>query len=115
MHIRSIALMLIATAAACDGIEIGDPIRRKPEDPEIVQQPLCESSGTTRLRRLTRQQYANTVRDLFGVSVNTDSLPADERTGFFYANTSAPVDDVAVDIYFGAGNKVAADLIPKLS
>jgi hypothetical protein len=47
--------------------------------------------GTTLLRRLSRFEYHNAVRDLFGVMVNQGDLPSDERLGVFTANVISPM------------------------
>ena len=60
----------------------------------------CEEvdAGPTALRRLTRRQYGNTVRDLLGVSdYVTDALVADEKVGVFDANGIATVTDLSVE------------------
>jgi hypothetical protein len=45
--------------------------------------PFQPASGM--LRRLTRKQFANAVRDIFGVETNTSELDADSFTGSFAA------------------------------
>ncbi len=83
------------------------------ETPGEKAAALCaESEGTlligrTRLRRLTRLEFDNTVRDLLGV----DGAPAsvispDERIGPFYSNGIAPITDLIVQQH----QEVAVDL-----
>ena len=53
--------------------------------------------GRTRLRRLTRTQVNNTLRDLVGATGNPASAIApDEQIGPFYSNAIAPVTDLIV-------------------
>lgn len=51
------------------------------------------------LRRLTRAQYRNIVRDVLGLVVDTEQLGGDEKMGTFDANASAPVSTVTVEQY----------------
>jgi hypothetical protein len=48
--------------------------------------PGTVSVGPTPVRRLSRLEYANAVRDLFGIMVNQGDLPSDEPLGTFIAN-----------------------------
>lgn len=53
-------------------------------DPNVI--------GVTPVRRLSQLEYANAVRDLFGATVATGSLPSDELLGgVFVANTATPM------------------------
>ncbi len=71
--------------------------------------------GATPLRRLTRAQYANAVRDLLGVTADTDVLGGDEKVGPFDSNLSAPVSPVQLDQYRALSEDVAADAIGELA
>jgi hypothetical protein len=53
----------------------------------------------TPLRRLTRQEYVNSVRDLLGATVARDDLPADETVGPFASNTVTPLGDLGTQQY----------------
>ncbi len=44
------------------------------------------SSGPTPIRRLSRLEYQNAIRDLFTIMVNQGDLPSDEPLGTFTAN-----------------------------
>lgn len=69
-------------------------------------------AGHTPLRRLTREQYANTVHDLFGVTdTPADEFQPDERVGPFYINGVAPVAEVAVQDYLDAAESLAATIV----
>src|SRR5262245_917228 len=55
------------------------------------------NAGLTPARRLTRDQYNNTVRDLIGATgTPADALALDEKIGPFNSNAIAPVDDTLV-------------------
>jgi hypothetical protein len=62
--------------------------------------------GTNPLRRLTRSEYAHSVRDLLGGAVSSDSLPPDERVGAFPSNM-APVAALDVEDYLETASQVA--------
>src|SRR5690606_17395854 len=59
-----------------------------------------DTVGTSRLRRITREAYANSVSDLLGVQLSTArSIEPDESIGPFYSNAIAPVTDLIVEQY----------------
>jgi hypothetical protein len=65
------------------------------------------NAGLTPLRRLTREQYNNTVRDLIGATGSpADSFSDDEKIGPFHSNAIAPIDELEVQQY----GEVAATL-----
>jgi len=65
------------------------------------------NAGLTPARRLTRDQFNNTVRDLLGVTgTPADALALDERIGPFNSNAIAPVDGTLVQQH----QEVAASL-----
>jgi hypothetical protein len=66
-------------------------------------------AGLAPLRRLTRDQYTNTIRDLLGVTdpVIAD-LPVDEGAGGFYSNVIAPVSELHIEKYRIAAEVLAA-------
>jgi hypothetical protein len=70
-------------------------------DPDTVQ------VGHMPLRRLTRDQYANAVRDLFGVEADITAFGGDEKIGPFNANYSAPVSPTTVDQFRKVAEEVA--------
>jgi hypothetical protein len=66
-------------------------------------------AGLAPLRRLSREQYANTVRDLLGITdPATDDLPIDEGAGGFYSNVIAPVSELQIEKYRTAAELLAA-------
>ena len=48
-----------------------------------ARRTLGDSGGKSIVRRLNRREYANTIRDLLGVEVDTRELPADGGSGTF--------------------------------
>src|SRR5947207_1352118 len=85
----------IITAASCSGVVTtpGDhPGGTTP--PDGTTSPLCQgatvSPGPSYVRRLTRLEYNNTVRDLLGDTSNpADHFPAEERQLGFDNNAAA--------------------------
>ena len=59
-----------------------------------VRKRMSDQGGIITMRRLNRREYANTVRELLGVSVDVKSLPSD--TG------SAGFDTVGKSLFFSA-------------
>ncbi|MFZ5889964.1 MAG: DUF1592 domain-containing protein [Myxococcota bacterium] len=65
------------------------------------------NAGLTKLRRLTRDQFNNTVRDLLKASgTPADALAPDERMGPFASNAVAPITELLVQQH----QEVAASL-----
>jgi hypothetical protein len=72
-------------------------------------------AGLAPLRRLTREQYANTVRDLLGITdPATDDLPIDEGAGGFYSNVIAPITELQIEKYRAAAEVLAAQAVENL-
>lgn len=63
--------------------------------------------GHMPLRRLTGEQYANAVRDLFGVEADVAAFGGDEKLGPFDANYAAPVSPTMVDQFRAVAEDVA--------
>ena len=75
-----------------------------------TSQPSVVQIGRTRLRRMTRSQFNNTVRDLLGNATNPASVIApDERIGPFYSNGIAPITDLIVQQHMEVAEKLALD------
>ncbi len=68
------------------------------------------------MRRLTREQYQNTVRDLLGVQYPaTERLTADETMSGFRTNTGLTVQELQVEQYQTAAEEIAhAAVVPAL-
>ncbi|MEM6992287.1 MAG: DUF1592 domain-containing protein [Myxococcota bacterium] len=70
----------------------------------------CEAPavGVSPLRRLTRSQYNNTIRDLLGITGNpAERLSPDEKAGTFYSNGTAPVSELLAEQYMRAAEELA--------
>ncbi len=70
----------------------------------------CEvvNVGVSPLRRLTRSQYNNTIRDLLGITDNpADRLSPDEKVGAFYSNGTAPVSELLAEQYMRVAEELA--------
>ncbi len=67
------------------------------------------------LRRLSREEYNNTVRDLLGDTTRpADAFPPDEDVGGFEGNSVAPVTPVLVERYADAAHALAAAAVRRL-
>ncbi len=71
-------------------------------------------AGPAPLRRLTEEQYRNTVRELFGVRDLGTDLPVDEGTAGFFGNTIAPVSELHLEKYGRAAEVVARTVAQRL-
>ncbi len=72
----------------------------------------CTSSAVnvsaTPMRRLTRQEYAASVRDLLGLAtVPTDQIPTDEKVGPFYSNAVSTITDLWTEQYMDSAETLA--------
>jgi hypothetical protein len=86
-----------------------------PGSHELCAEPQV---GPTGLRRLTAEQYDNTVRDLLGVTTLPSvqfSFAPDERVGPFTSNGTAPVVDLQVEQYMAAAEGIAAEVVGDLA
>ncbi len=85
----SFSLLALATASACTG-DIGDT---EPEGE--TEAPLCAKQvtpGTLPVRRLTRFEYDNTVRDLLGDGTEPASVMPAEEEPFGFSNDAASLN-----------------------
>jgi hypothetical protein len=79
-----------------------------------TQKPLtCDPSrgsntAASTWRRLTAQQYRNTVRDLLGVDADTSGFLLDSTTGPFATNAHLAPEETDIDQYRVTAEKVAA-------
>jgi hypothetical protein len=71
--------------------------------------PAAEIAGRTPMRRLTHDEYNNTVRDLLGVNGDfASAFAGDEDANGFAANTVSPVSEDQADNYHSAADAIAA-------
>ena len=79
-----------------------------PSPAEIVVAPAP-------LRRLTREEYNNAVRDLLGDTTRpADGFPPDEDAGGFESNSIAPVTDLLVERYMDAAHALATAAVRRI-
>jgi hypothetical protein len=89
------------------GNQPSNPIPGTPGAPPPAPGAAAETPGRTPLRRLTRTQYNNTIRDLLGVTGDFGaSFSGDEDAGGFKSNLTSPVSEQQVEQY----NRVAEEL-----
>jgi len=75
--------------------------------------PARPDPGSVTVRRLNRQEYANTIRDLLGVRFDTgDSFPADDTGhGFDTIGEVLSLSPMLMEKYFDAAEAIAAEAI----
>ncbi len=116
----------LLTVAGCTGL-IADPGEAPrggdvPFDPEpTLRDPAPDScsglsTGRSPLRRLTRREYENTIRELLGVDAalahdTATRLGTDEKLGAFDANAVTPVTNLRVEQYETAAQTLAATAV----
>jgi hypothetical protein len=72
--------------------------------------------GVTPLRRLTRDQFNNTVRDLIGTTGRpADRLADDEKIGPFHSNAIAPITNLEVQQHKEVAGTLAAAAVASMS
>jgi len=77
---------------------------------EVPKLPLAP--GRTTVRRLTRSQWENCVRDLFGVRVSTAAFPADDLGyGFDTIGDALSFSTLHLEKYLAAAGAVAASVL----
>jgi Protein of unknown function (DUF1592)/Protein of unknown function (DUF1588)/Protein of unknown function (DUF1585)/Protein of unknown function (DUF1595)/Protein of unknown function (DUF1587) len=92
-----------------------------PNAPDVTAAACARSggvlnAGTTPLRRLTRDQYNNTVRDLLGAAgLPADNLADDEKIGPFHSNAIAPITELEVQQYMEVGGTLATAAVANIS
>ena len=102
---RTFSLVAAALIAGCAG---RGATANRPPAPAVAPEP-APHAGLAPLRRLTREQYANTIRDLLGTTdkVVVTDLPVDEGAGGFYSNVIAPVSELHLEKYRNAAEALA--------
>lgn len=74
---------------------------------QMVQAELTRRDGQIVLRRLNRDEYKNTIRDLVGVDFDVSGFPADPAAGGFDNNGKAlTVSPMLMEIYIDAARKI---------
>lgn len=93
-----------------DGADDGDG----GDDPS----PSCDApdAGPTRLQRLTRTEYDNTIRALLDIEADASSiLPDDGRVGPFESNDGSIVAEYTVEQYRGLAETIAATAVQDIA
>jgi hypothetical protein len=111
--VKSLAALSIAVAVGaaigCTGV-IGEGSSSK-DDPGASGANLCtDVVPVAPLRRLTREQYARTVRDLLGVTLDTPFVADDVIDGFEVGGTVSPLLE---EQHVAAAESIAAKIDPK--
>ncbi len=80
--------------------------------PPVVTAADCKNrgipdAGVGRWRRLTAQQYQNTVRDLLGLTADRSAFLQDSKTGAFATNAELPAQSGDIDNYQTTAEKLA--------
>jgi hypothetical protein len=130
MHPRAdwIGAAALALALGCTG-SVADPGAGTPPPvggsvaPPAApgQQPVAAgtvSAAVAPMRRLTRAQYRNTVRDLLGVTdaVPPSALPGDDTINDrFRSNTASPLQAIDVGKYADAADAIATRAVANLA
>jgi hypothetical protein len=89
-----------------------------PSGPSNPPAPASASAAVAPMRRLTRTQYRNTIRDLLGVAdaVDVSALPGDDAIGDrFHSNTVTPLQAIDVGKYADAGEAIATRAVANLA
>ncbi len=74
------------------------------------------NEGLTRLRRMTRVEYNNTVRDLVGAGgAPADAISPDERIGPFASNAIAPITELIVEQHMEVAAALARDAATRMA
>src|SRR5687768_2066316 len=100
------ASLAIATlSASCQGRWIDEPAGETCADVQA-------DPARTPLRRLTRAQYENVVRDVFGAGVSVVFAP-DEQVGAFANNATNPLGQTQAREYMDAADELAVEVAPR--
>jgi hypothetical protein len=108
--------LLLAGCAAATAAHPGLPSRKRdslPAHPAPAAHPVVAASVP--LRRLTNEEYNNTVRDLLGDTTRpADAFPPDEAVAGFENNTVSPVTQALVERYLDTAEALAARAVLRL-
>jgi hypothetical protein len=116
---RGLLLAGAFVVAGCTG-SVGDGLQgsTSPTSPPGPGGPIpppgsvAETPTATPLRRLTRAQYNNTVRDLLGVGGEFGATFAgDDDSGGFRSNIVSPVSEPQVEQYYRVAEEVAGKAV----
>ncbi|APR77311.1 Cellulose-binding domain protein [Minicystis rosea] len=98
--------LLVAGCAAANASRVESSAPRVEPHAPIVAEVVAAPAP---LRRLTNEEYNNTIRDLLGdTSRPADAFPPDEAIGGFENNTVSPITQALVERYMEAAEAIAA-------
>jgi hypothetical protein len=81
---------------------------------ELVRAEVSKKSTQVVIRRLNRNEYANTIRDLVGVEFDIEAFPEDPPSGGFDNIGSAlTVSPLHLELYYDAARKIIEEAIVK--
>jgi Protein of unknown function (DUF1592)/Protein of unknown function (DUF1588)/Protein of unknown function (DUF1595)/Protein of unknown function (DUF1587)/Protein of unknown function (DUF1585) len=127
--LRAIGCAALLSSPACQGvIDASTDARRGANHPPGTTPGGGAGGGSTTpggvvdkpvhvaLRRLTRAQYDNTVRDLLGIDTDpAQDFGLDEEDGGFASNDRAPVESLQVERYQTAAEGLASKAVANLT
>ncbi|MDI1446947.1 DUF1592 domain-containing protein [Polyangium sp. 6x1] len=110
----ALALSAAASLAACSG-HIGDPPGEDTGEAPALQ-CIGTIPGKSPIRRMTRFEYNNTVRDLLGDDTRPASgfVPEEEAMGFDNQATALGVTQILAEQYMVAAEQIAARAVKDL-
>jgi hypothetical protein len=116
-RVLSAALAAVAGLSACVGTVGGDAPSPPGGTPPAGAGPVDQGvPDHVPLRRLTRAQYDNTVRDLLGLTgTPAAGFGIDEQEGGFNANSRAPLKELQIEKYQQAAEDLAAKAVANLA
>ena len=111
----SIVALAAAATPACDG-SIGDPVDNTPTSGDPTPQAACVAGqvepGPSPIRRMTRFEYNNTVRDLLGDTTNQANQFGAEEEALGFNNNAANlvVSDQLANKYMLAAEAISENV-----
>lgn len=100
-----------------DGTEEPPPgtVMRPGDDPIDAEECKFISPGATPLRRLTGEEYHNSVRDIFDfATIPQQTFSPDERVSGFQANTISSVTELQAEEYQRAAEEISTAVVSSI-
>ncbi len=73
----------------------------------LAQAELAQRESSNVLRRMNRDEYRNTIRDLVGIELDVSSFPVDPSAGGFDNNGRAlTLSPMLIELYYATANKI---------
>src|SRR5690606_3976604 len=110
-----------STTGGLGGTSTEPPGESPITDPDLLAEACAAKNGAldvglTRVRRLTREQFDNTVADLIGTGGRpANAIAPDEKIGPFYSNAIAPITDLIVEQHQEVAKQLAADAVGRMA